>query len=139
MHQETNLDKLNRFGHAAVFSGDHDEAIKIQKSLLHDDFEIVEAPSLPYGGTYRGLDGWHELIRKIMKIWSGVRVTPLYTLGEPDGDRFAKMYRLSGASSATGKKFDTTIFELWEFKDGKIHRTRPYYWDTKELADLHSA
>ncbi|WEK41481.1 MAG: nuclear transport factor 2 family protein [Candidatus Brevundimonas colombiensis] len=136
---DTNLDKLNRFGKAAVFAKDADDALKIQQSLLHEDFEIIEAPGLPYGGTYRGLKGWGDLIATIKTIWNPVRVTPLWTIGDPNGDQFGKMYRVSGASSVTGKTFDTTIFELWEFKDGKIIRTRPYYWDTHELNALHKA
>lgn len=137
--RETNLQKLDRFGHSAVFGEGYAEALKVQQSLLHPDFEIVEAPSLPYGGTYRGIEGWAALLAKIKTIWCPFRVTPLWTIGEPDGDRFGKMYRISGKSVVSGKAFDTNVFELWEFKDGLIIGTRPYYWDTKELHDIHQA
>ena len=135
---ETNLDRLDRFGRSAVFASDAAEALAIQQSLLHPDFEIVEAPGLPYGGTYRGIDGWAALIARIKTIWDPVRVTPLWTIGEPDGDKFGKMYRLSGTSTATGRQFDTRIFELWEFEGDKIIRSVPFYYDTKELHDAHA-
>lgn len=58
MPQETNPDKVDRVGRAPVFSMDHDDVIKIQKSLLHEDFEIGEAPGLPHGGTYLPCGGF---------------------------------------------------------------------------------
>lgn len=134
---ETNREKLDRFGMSPVFSGSPEEAIRTQRSLLHADFEIIEAPSLPYGGTYRGGEGWAQLIEDVKKAWAGVKVTPLWTLGEHDGDRFAKMYRISGTARTTGIKFDMQVFELWEFEDGLIRRTVPYYFDTAELRDAH--
>jgi uncharacterized protein len=136
---ETNLERLDRFGRCQVFGPNRDEALQTQRELLHPNFEIVEAPSLPYGGTYRGPEGWVQLLEDFAAAWAHARVTPLWTLGKADGNRFAKMYRVSGVSTKTGKAFDTEVFELWEFEDGKIIRCTPYYYDTKLLADLHEA
>ncbi|MEO8296493.1 MAG: nuclear transport factor 2 family protein [Burkholderiales bacterium] len=137
MTQETNLQKLDRFGRSAAFAADPTEGLKQQQALLHPDFTIVEADSLPYGGTYRGPEGWATLIANVKKAWNPVRVTPQWTIGEPNGDKFGKMYRISGKSALTGKAFDMQVFELWEFKDGLIHSSTPYYFDTKALHDIH--
>ena len=134
MVRETNRQKLERF-FAAFESGDE----ATQAALLHPDFLIVEADGLPYGGAYHGLAGWQALAAKIFATWSDAKIAPQFILGEDDGDRFAAMHHMKGRSSRSGLPFDTSIFELWSFRDGLIVDIRPHYWDTKMMADIHAA
>ena len=102
---------------------------------LHPDFEIIEAPGLPYGGTYKGLDGWHRLITKIMGTWDDFVTAPVgEIIGDPDGDRFAALHSLKGRSKKTGRSVALQVFELWVFKDHKAIQVVPYYFDTHAVA-----
>jgi len=101
---------------------------------LHPDFEITEAPGLPYGGTYKGLDGWHRLVANIMGTYDDVATAPIEIIGEPDGDRFAALHSLKGRSKKTGRSVALQVFELWVFKDRKVIQVVPFYFDTHAVA-----
>jgi ketosteroid isomerase-like protein len=134
MASDTNRDRLNRF-FAAFRAGDE----ATQATLLHPEFSITEADSLPYGGTYRGLSGWRSLINRIHAAWTDVVISPQFVIGSDDDERFAALHRFQGRAVTSGATFDTSIFELWRLCDGLIVDIRPYYWDTKLLADVHAA
>ena len=42
-------------------------------SLLDDDFVLVQAASLPYGGGYRGKEGIKQFFTKFFTVWKGFR------------------------------------------------------------------
>ncbi|HEY3743328.1 MAG TPA: nuclear transport factor 2 family protein [Bryobacteraceae bacterium] len=129
MSNETNRQKLERFFHAFHYG-------TIQSELMHPDFLVEEADALPYGGVYRGLRGCEALARKISATWSDIEITTQFILGNENADQFAAMQRMKGRSRRSGTPFDTTVFELWSFRDGLITEVRPYYWDTKMMADI---
>jgi ketosteroid isomerase-like protein len=103
-------------------------------AAIHPDFVITEAPGLPYGGTYRGLDGWHRLVGNIVGTWDDFATAPIEILGEPDGDRFAALHSLKGRSKKTGRSVSLQVFELWVFKDHKVIEVVPFYFDTHAVA-----
>lgn len=41
--------------------------------LLHQDFKLVQAPSLPYGGSYMGTDGVTTFFSKFFKYWQSFK------------------------------------------------------------------
>ncbi len=126
---QTNLETL-RLMFAAFNAGDR----AAQEALMDPDVTITEAAGLPYGGIYRGIAGWWELIGKIMATYRTVTTVPLEIIGEAAGDRFAALHRLTGTAAATGRTVDLEIFELWVFRAGKIIEVRPFYWDTHAVA-----
>jgi len=131
MTTETNRDKLQRF-FTAVTTGD----IATQRALIHPDFILYEADSLPYAGEFHGADGWVSAFGQIASTWSDIGFENKLLIGEPNGDEFAWYMGLSGCSAKTGKSFKTTVLELWSLRDEKIISIRPHYWDTKMMADL---
>ncbi|CAH1663698.1 MULTISPECIES: nuclear transport factor 2 family protein [unclassified Chelatococcus] len=102
-------------------------------SMLAPDFVCHEAESLPYGGKWRGIDGWKALCKAIVTSWKGVKATPIEFLGETP-DTIVIRLSLVGFSRRTGKSLDTTVLELWRFRDGQLREIIPYYWDTAALA-----
>ncbi len=124
-----NLERLSRLFDA--FRADDRETVS---ALLHPHFTITEADGLPYGGTYHGVNGWWQLIERIVGTYSDLSTTPLEIIGEPDGDRFAALHRLTGTARATGIRVDLQIFELWVFQDATVIEVRPFYWDTHAIA-----
>ena len=92
--------------YAAFFSGDLDRWL----SFWTEESIIWEAESLPYGGTYRGL----EQIKK---------------LAESD-ERLMAYGTWNGTGQKTGKRVTFPFAEIWVLKDGKVIEVVPIYSDT---------
>ena len=103
------------------------------EAMLDPDFEVVEAEGLPYAGTYRGAAGWRQLSGQVLATWSGFRLRTLEILGETD-DSLVIRFAMSGRSRKTGTPFETSILELWRFRDDRLIGITPYYFDTHQLA-----
>ena len=103
--------------------------------MLHADFVVEEATGLPYPGIYRGLEGWRTLTKAVIGAWSKFRIKPIAYPGESE-TYFTVRFAISGVSRKTGKPFETTVLELWEFAQGKLIRIVPYYFDTYALAQV---
>jgi ketosteroid isomerase-like protein len=102
-------------------------------SMLHPEFEIEEASGLPYAGIYRGVEGWRALSRAVVAAWSKFRISTLEYPGEGEAS-FTVRFAISGSSRRSGKAFETTVLELWKFRDEKLYRIYPYYFDTHLIA-----
>lgn len=97
--------------------------------MLHPDFELVEADSLPYGGSYRGLDGWLALTRTVTATFVGFRLELLDVAGE-GADSIVLHFAISGRGRRSGTSFASRVLEYWRFRDGKLWRIDPFYFDT---------
>ena len=113
---------------AALQAGDRDALA----AMMHPDFRVEEAESLPYGGVYRGVDGWLTLARAVIRAWKEFEIRPIEFPGESQ-DRFLVRFRISGRSRKTEKPFETTVLELWSFHEGRLIEIAPYYFDTHAL------
>ena len=96
---------------------------------IHPDFELVEAESLPYGGTYRGLAGWQALTQAVGATFAGFRLDLLDYAGEGE-DTLVLHFAISGRGRRSGTPFESRVLEYWRFLDGKLVRIDPFYFDT---------
>ena len=101
--------------------------------MLDPDFFLVEADSLPYGGTYQGVQGCLDLGAAIGKTWKGYSARRLEFVSEAD-DSLVIRLALAGTSRKTVVAFETTLLEVWRFKGEKLSEILPYYWDTQLLS-----
>ncbi|RYD56918.1 MAG: nuclear transport factor 2 family protein [Sphingomonadales bacterium] len=108
------------------------------EQMLDADFEVVEAEGLPYAGTYHGFEGWRRLSDAVLSTWSGFRLN-LIEMHGGDEDAAVMRFAMSGRSRKTGTAWETTVLELWKFRDGKLARIDPYYFDTNLLARADAA
>jgi ketosteroid isomerase-like protein len=113
---------------AAMQRGD----LAAQAALLHPDFVVSEANGLPYGGEYRGEEGWRAFNRIVARTWDQFHVE-LKEVAAEGSNTLVVVFAIGGRSRRTGKSFDTTVMELWRFADGKVREIVPYYWDTHQL------
>jgi ketosteroid isomerase-like protein len=106
------------------------------EAMLHPEFTITEAPSLPYAGRYDGAEGWRRLNRAVAAAWSNLAVEVTEIFGEtPD----ALVVRMSMSGTAPGgATFTTSILEIWRFEGERIREITPYYFDTHHLVALHA-
>jgi len=93
--------------------------------------EIIEADSLPYGGTYRGYDGYVNLLVRFSEWWTDVSMDIRGVFA--NGDDVMALLTVRG--KVKGTPIEIKVAEAWEMKDGKVGKLDIYYFDTKKVAD----
>ena len=97
---------------------------------------IHEAPTLPYGGEYRGHEGAKRHAQGFVATWGPFQTEAerdLEPLILPDGDRIAVMWRHKAAHAASGERIDLPAMSLYRFEGGKIAESRMFHFDTAAL------
>jgi len=105
-------------------------------TFLADDFTVIESDGMPYRGTWRGKDGFVQLLNAVNGYWSDMKVELTEIIGAPDAKSFAVVATMDGKSVSNGRSFSTSLCEIWNIKDGKLSFVRPFYWDTKLMSEL---
>jgi ketosteroid isomerase-like protein len=101
-------------------------------SVLDPDVEWVAPASLPYGGTYSGIDAVAN------QYFGGFlsHVDDDFTLSADDmtvaGDTVVVRGRLSGHGRVSGRPFDVRQVGVWHLRDGRVTRME-YCLDTAAL------
>ena len=122
---EHNFDVKTRFVDA-LFAGDHET----MASLVHADFELREPDALPYGGTYRGIEGFKKCWELIPQ--SSHQTEHLDTLRcyfTEDADSIVVELDCRGIRKDTGEPFQSRVMEQFEFRDGKILAITIYWFN----------
>jgi ketosteroid isomerase-like protein len=109
----------------AVFAGDADTI----KALCAPEFELHEGSGLPFAGTYRGAEGFLEFLGVFNDTFDIEHLTPVrtYTTGDPDW--LVGELNLRATLRASGKLFETSLMEMWQFKNGKVVAIKPHYFN----------
>ena len=89
------------------------------KSLLHPELEILQCPSLPWGGHYKGPQGALEFFRRIKEA--------VHSVFEPEtlldsGDAVVAIGHAHGTVNRTGKTFRVSAVHVWRIHEGKALR-----------------
>lgn len=101
--------------------------------LLHPDLVVHEADNLPYPGDYRGLDGFAELLKTLLRNYELKFVSAaLHDAGEVVTCEMT--IQLTGR--VTGRTLEMPMIELYRFTDGRISDIDVFYKDTKAVVDL---
>jgi uncharacterized protein len=111
---------------AAVFAGDGDTI----RTLADPEFELIEGSSLPFAGTYRGADGFLEFLGIFNNTFEIERLAPVRVYEAEDPDYLAFEFDLRGIYRAAGKVFESTLIEVWNFKNGKVLSIKPHYFNS---------
>jgi uncharacterized protein len=92
-------------------------------ALMADDVVVTQAASLPFGGTWRGRQGFIDMATRIVGAWPGFAVEPLAFLS--DGrERVVVWARLKGQG------LDMEMMEMWVVRSGLVTACQPFYFDT---------
>jgi uncharacterized protein len=121
------ITKLRAF-YAAMLAGD---LAAVESHFAADRIVIREAESLPYGGAYRGIDGFRQLARRLGKAWTTVRFED-FTFAE-GADCVMVKFTMTATSRATGAVISFGVIEMFEMDGDKIISVAPFYWDTHAL------
>ncbi len=118
----------------AVESLMHEGRISEIATLVHPDFVVHEDPGMPYGGVYRGPDGFVQLVSNVVAAWQDLRTECLSFLDEPGGDGILLIIRNSGKAPGSGKPVEVLTSEYWRIVDGTLREGRVWYYDSPAAA-----
>lgn len=110
---------------SSVLSGDIDTV----RALCHPDFELHEGSGLPFAGTYKGADGFLGFLQIFGEALEIEKLAPVRTYTSSDPDYVACEIELESVVKATGKRFDSTMVEVWTFRDGRVLSIKPHYFN----------
>ena len=113
--------------------------------LYHDDVELHDAPSLPYGGVARGKRSLREQLERSpgetwLGTWGPLQPTERERRMDPrvvacEGNEVVVSYRQRGVAP-NGERFDGPVLGLYEVRDGKFARAEMFHYDTLALVDF---
>jgi len=118
---------------AAVEAGD----LPALLDCYGDGIEIREAPSLPYGGVYRGRRGARDHAEAFVRAWGPYRDRrePLgASVGETDDGRVVAVFRHRAVDEARGLWLDEDEVGIYEVRDGVVVRSTMLHADPERLA-----
>lgn len=103
-------------------------------SLLDDDFVLHSPPGLPWGGEYRGPEGFVELMTRITGMVTPESEGAMEFLDA--GDRTVMRATGRFVLPASGRSATTGLVEVFAVRDGKIIDMDIYYKDPATVAAL---
>jgi ketosteroid isomerase-like protein len=108
---------------------EHDEQSAV--GLYHPDVEFHWPPSLPYGGSHRGLrtsgPTWGETWALMQPTAAERKMDPRIVAASDD--EVVALWHQRGLSPS-GERFDGEVLGLYRFCDGKLARAQMFYFDT---------
>jgi len=98
-----------------------------------DDAILVEAASLPYGGTFTGPAAIKAAMIRVFDYWTDFSYTVEHIVY---GDEWVMAYgEFAATATKSGKRVAMPLAEIWKIKDGKVTMVSPIYSDTKIALD----
>ncbi|MBL4613204.1 MAG: nuclear transport factor 2 family protein [Emcibacter sp.] len=102
------------------------------ENQLTDDFEIIEADSLPYGGEWKGKDSLQRLFTHVFGFWDdpSLEIHDI-TVSE---DNAIGLLTIHATSRHNGERMAMKVAEVFHLRGDKICGITPYYFDTAAIA-----
>lgn len=124
------IDVIKASYEAILGRGDIDAFV----AFFAEDGLLIEAESLPYGGTYVGPAAIKGALQQIFPHFSAFSYKPdVITSG---GEWVMAYGELAVTAAKTGKSISFPLAEASRVVDGKIVLINPVYSDTKALLDI---
>lgn len=129
-HHATN-DVKTRFVDA-LFSSPTDW--ETMATLVHPDFELREPDALPYGGIFKGIEGFKEcweMIPQSSHVTEHLDTLRCHYSDDPNSIVVELEFR--GSRKDTGEKFESKVMEQFEFRDGLISAITLYWFNIPQF------
>jgi uncharacterized protein len=112
--------------------GDLDGAV----STTDENAEIVMPETLPWGGTYRGPEGFKEMIQKFLSNFESVDPKPTGFLEADDGETVVVTVEGVGKTKSGNELSGHSVW-LYKVEDGRLTHAE-FFGDTAEARDALS-
>jgi uncharacterized protein len=112
--------------------GDIDAAV----STTDESAEIRMPETLPWGGTYRGPDGFKEMIQKFLSNFESVDTKPTAFIEGDDGETVVVVVEGVGKTKA-GNELSARSVWLYKVRDGRLMDAE-FFGDTAQARDAVS-
>jgi len=103
--------------------------------LLHQNFKLVQASSLPYGGTYLGTHGVTTFFSRFFEFWQSFKSVDVEYFEM--GDKVFAISQILGTTH-NNKNIEMKMIQLFVVQEYKLVSAEPFYFDTAELSDKKS-
>ncbi|WFB05952.1 nuclear transport factor 2 family protein [Streptomyces sp. LX-29] len=97
------------------------------------DVVLHQADALPYGGTWRGHQGMARFFLAMGEAWESFDMVKQEFLAT--GETAVVLTQVHARARATGRELSFPILQTIRVEDGRITEVRPFYWDTRAVAD----
>lgn len=131
-----NLEAFRRLMEQAEFEHDitSERSRQAMFAAFTPDYEIIEPPSLPHGGVYKGREEWLKMNEKMRSLWSQ-KVKPTRIWDVPEDDVIILYSDMEWTAKATGRTVRFPAVEVLHFRDGLICKVEMFLQDTKVILD----
>lgn len=98
------------------------------RTVLAEDFVIIEPDSLPYGGSHHGVDGYCALMKKIDALFElAFEPEGLHAVGE---NLVMLHMNVTFSARTTGRKSRQPVVELFTVRAAHLVRSEVFLFDT---------
>jgi ketosteroid isomerase-like protein len=122
-----NLATMQRFV-SAVLAG--------EAATLHEvaapDFVLYEGSGMPFAGSYQGIDGFLRFLGIFGETLEIEVLAPVRSFVSDDPDVIAAELEVRGTNRATGRRFESSLVEVWTFRDGKVASIKAHYFNVPQ-------
>jgi ketosteroid isomerase-like protein len=102
------------------------------EEAIDEQAEFVTPESVPWGGTYRGPDGFRDFVGSLLEHFQEFKSVPEKVLGADD-DHVVVVVRNSGRTRG-GTAFEGRAVWLYQLRNGKI-RSAEAFADTADVLE----
>ncbi len=107
----------------------------IVKPYVSEGIALHVPASLPFGGEYRGWQGYMDVLKAIGGFFTEIKAVAPREFATV-GDKVIVVGKLSCRIAGNGKPITFPLTDVWELRDGKVVEITAFYYDTKAIADL---
>jgi ketosteroid isomerase-like protein len=97
---------------------------------LDPEVVMYQAASLPYGGEWRGHDGFERWSLAMREWWSSLSVQDPQVIVH--GATLIVLSTVVATARRTGREYRYPLAQVIETRGGRILSMRPFYWDTAQ-------
>ncbi|WP_030166850.1 MULTISPECIES: hypothetical protein [Actinomycetes] len=101
------------------------------QNLVDPTFVIHYDGSLPFGGTYQGLAGFHEVVMKLTASMDNLVTEQLNYMEDANGEQYSLIISLT--AKVGDRQVATQVSELWTVRAGKAVEARIWYWGAVDM------
>ena len=99
-------------------------------ATLDPDVVLHQSPDLPWGGEFRGHDGYADWARRMSDAFDRLEVSDERTF--VSGDTVVSLLRFRTRSRANGRETDAPMAQVVTVRNDLIVEFRPFYWNVPD-------